>query len=69
MKKFELKADAFEIAQNMIFVEGGTFEMGGEEEFFDDVKPVKQTLHGHFGAQQACERFLINTDIVNRCKQ
>ena len=22
--------------------------------FFDDVKPVKQTLHGHFGAQQAC---------------
>ena len=31
----------------------------------NDVKPVKQTLHGHFGAQQVCERFLINTDIVN----
>ena len=33
--------------------------------FFDDIKPVKQTLHGHFGAQQACGRFLINTEIVN----
>ena len=44
------------------------YQEASEEEkknFFDDVKPVKQTLHGHFGAQQACERFLINTDIVN----
>ena len=44
------------------------YQEASEEEkknFFDDVKPVKQTLHGHFGAQQACWRFLINTDIVN----
>jgi len=39
-------------------ISGG--ERRGEEEFFDDIKPVKQTLHGIFGAQHMCERFLIN---------
>ena len=33
--------------------------------FFDEVIPVKQTLHTYFGAQQVCQRFLVNATVVN----
>ena len=33
--------------------------------FFDEAIPVKQTLHTYFGAQQVCQRFLVNATVVN----
>ena len=44
------------------------YQEGSKEEkktFFDEAIPVKQTLHHYFGAQQACQRFLINASVVN----